>query len=353
MIRTLFLFAVACGCNPPAVYDTPIPVSDPFDRAPATGEELERYEAGAAYSEATGGRALLILKGDQVVFETGQNGHALSEPHHLFSGTKSFTCAAFAVLRQQGVLEPDERVRSTLTELPEEAADLTVDQVLHLTSGTRQDFWRLTRDGVRTDQRVEDKGAHALGLGWDERPGEVFRYGGADYWLFGELVQRKTGEDALSLLERELFEPIGMDTAGWIHDPVGNPALPYGAFTTVSEWAKYGALVRDDGVFMGERILPEGALAGCLEGSEANPAYGRTFWLNRDAGDADLRSFGTLEDAGPIIWNGGPADLVAAAGHHDQRLYIVPSQDLVIARLSDGDRRFSDAELLATLLGAP
>ena len=351
MTRFLIPLLLAVGCSESIVYDTPLPPEDPFVREPAVGEELARYQEAAAYSEAHGGRAFLVLRGDAVVFETGQNGHAISEPHHLFSGTKSFSCAAFAALEADGRLTADERVRDTLGELPDEAADLTVDQVLHLVSGTEQDFRGLTRDGLRVDQRVADKGERAVGLGFDAPPGERFRYGSADYWLFGELVQRKTGEDVLSLLEREIFTPIGLRTAGWIHDPTGNPALPYGAFTTVGEWAKYGVLLRDDGDFLGERVLPPGALAGCLEGSQANPAYGRTLWLNRDPGASELGPVARrLEPEGPLLWRDGPTDLFAAAGYHDQRLYVVPSHDLVVVRLSDGDRRFSDAEFLERIL---
>ena len=46
----------------------------------------------------------------------------------------------------------------------------------------------------------------------------------------------------------------------------------------------------------------------------------------------------------------GPADLFAAAGFKDQRLYVIPSLDLVIVRLGNGDGSFSDPEFLGRLL---
>ena len=58
-------------------------------------------------------------------------------------------------------------------------------------------------------------------------------------------------------------------------------------------------------------------------------------------------------DDGPILYADGPSDLVAAAGHDDQRLYIVPSQDLVVVYLSDGSWGFQDRELLRLLLDGP
>ncbi|MCA9568548.1 MAG: serine hydrolase [Myxococcales bacterium] len=354
MTRALLLVLAACACRETVDHTDPIAMDDPFRHDRASGDELARIEAAAAYSEAHGGRAFMVLRGDTVVYEAGQNGYDLTEPHHLFSGTKSFSCAAWAVLQRDGLLAAEDDVRAILPGLSADAAGLTVDQVLHLTSGVKQDFWGLTRDGLLVEQRIADKGQRAIELPFVHRPGEVFGYGSADYFLFGEIVQARAGRDALQVLEDDVFAPIGLRTAGWQHDPVGNPMLPYGAWTTAGEWLKYGALVRDDGMFMGERVLPAGALHGCLEGSEANPAYGRTFWLNRDVDrDVALVAEHRLEPEGPLLWNDGPADLVAAAGHQDQRLYIVPSLDLVVARLSDGDRKFRDAELLELLLATP
>jgi len=351
MTRFTLLLLIGCGCRPSVVFDTPIPMDSTFDRELATGDELARYEAAAAYSEAHRGRALMILRGDEVVFETGQNGFALEDPHHLFSGTKSFSCALFETAREDGQLDADERVRDTLTELPEQADPLTVDHLLHLSSGMKQDFLGLTRDGIRENQRIEDKYARALERPWKTDPGEVFDYGSAHFDVFGELVTRKLGVDPLDQLQDRVFDPIGMRTAGWIRDPAGNPALAYGAFTTVNEWAKYGVLVRDDGEFQGQQVFQPGSLSACMEGSEANPAYGRTFWLNQDVeDDVALVAADRLEPDGPILYNDGPPDLVAAAGHNDQRLYILPSLDLVIVRLADGGRGYTDAGLLSLIL---
>ncbi|MEZ4317815.1 MAG: serine hydrolase [Myxococcota bacterium] len=348
----VLVLLIGCGCREKVDFTDPIPVDDTFERVPATGEELARYEDAAAYSEAHRGLAFMVIRGDTVVFETGQNGHALSEPHHLFSGTKSFTCALFEAAREDGFITPDERVRDTLPELDEAAAALTPDDLLHLTSGMRQPL-RLTLDMLGVSQSIEDKYAYSVDLRWNTAPGEVFDYGPAHFNVFGELVTRKIGGDPLAYLEQRVLDPIGLRRAGWIRDPAGNPMLSAGAFTTANEWAKYGVLVRDDGEFLGQRVLPEGALSGCMQGSVANPAYGRTWWLNREVDD-DVALVGgsRLEEEGPILWNDGPDDLVVAAGHDDQRLYVIPSEDLVIVRLADGGRGFHDADLLEKALGA-
>ena len=280
----------------------------------------------------------ILLIGDEVVFEQGQNGHSLDEPHHLFSGTKSFSCALFETLRQQDGLTAEEDVDLGLSK------PVTVDQTLHLTSGQQQAPYRLGWDLLREEPRY-DIYRETLGQPFLTEPGETFQYGSTHYNLFGAMVTQRYG-DPVALLQERVFDPIGLRTAGWLRDAVGNPALSLGAWTTANEWAKFGVLMRDDGMFLGTRVLEPG-LHDCFQGSSANPAYGRTFWLNQALGDDGQRVGSSMEDSGPILSNAGPADLVAAAGHDDQRLYIVPSQDLVIVRLSDGHRKFEDHALLA------
>lgn len=333
----MLLLLLACAAK--IDFDQPLPVDDTFARVPAEGALLERIQRAADYSAAHNGRAFMVLIGDEVVFEQGQNGHGLDEPHHLFSGTKSFTCALFETLRQQDGLTAEEDVGLGLTK------PVTVDQALHLTSGQRQAPFKLGWDLMREDPRY-DIYAETLKQPFDTEPGEVFAYGSTHFNLFGALVTERYG-DPVELLQQRVFDPIGLRTAGWLRDASGNPALSLGAWTTANEWAKFGVLMRDDGRFLGRQVLQPG-LHDCFQGSTANPGYGRTFWLNREVGDdVALIARSRLEDSGPILSNDGPADLVAAAGHDDQRLYIVPSLDLVIVRLSDGHRKFEDHALLA------
>ncbi len=343
------------ACAAKVSFDSPLPPDGGLPYEPATGDELARYEAAAAYSEAHRGRAFVVVKGDAIVYQSGQNGHALDAPHHLFSGTKTFSCLLMAAADADGHLQPDDRVRKVLPELPKEARRLTVDQLLHLTSGVSHDFLRLSVDGMRARPRVDDKAAIALSQPWRHDPGERFAYGATHFFLFGEVIERSVGLDPVDYLQQRVFEPIGFRTAGWIRDPSGTPALSYGAFTTAAEWAEIGVLLRDDGMFRGQRVLPEGLFAGCAQGSEANPAYGRAAWLNRDVDrdTVDLVAVRRLEPTGPIVSNDAPSDLLVAAGHDDQRLYVIPSLDLVIARLGDGGWSFTDRELLAPFLASP
>lgn len=335
------ILLLALGCAPKIAYTTPIPPDDHFAVGQPSAQERARFQEAAAWSDAHDGLALLVLRGDELIFEHYAEGWSAEQPHHLFSGTKSFTCALALAAQEDGLLDLDAPASTWVPSWEGQPGyeDITPRHLLHFTSGLQQDWWHLTRDGLQEEQRIEDKAAWAVAQPLVTSPGEVFSYGSVNLVAFNAVLDGALDEDALAYLSRRVLEPIGFRYSGWIRDPAGHPMLPYGAWTTAYEWLKYGAWVRD---------TP--ALHACFQGSEANPAYGLTFWLNAET-EADLSAFPSLEEEGPALWAEGPSDLVAAAGHDDQRLYIIPSQDLVIARLGDGHREFSDSELVELILG--
>lgn len=348
----MWFLLVACAKQ--AAFDEPIPVDDWLPRAAPDAAALARYDEAAAWSEAHDGKALLVIVGDAIVYEHYPPDFSAETPHHLFSGTKTFACALAVAAVADGQLALDERASDTLPEWTDDRASIEVQHLLHFTSGLHEPWWKMTWDGLKANPRVEDKYALALEQPLESEPGSTFKYGSTHLMAFGALMERKLEQDPQLWLAERVLDPIGMRFSGWTRDPSGNPAWPYGAFTTANEWAKFGVLLRDDGDFLGTRVLPAGALDACRVGSDANPAYGLGMWLNADVDDdVDMSDFNTTEVDGPEIWNDGPADLFMAAGAQDQRLYVMPSLDTLVVRLGDGHKDYRDAELLRRIVEVP
>jgi hypothetical protein len=95
---------------------------------------------------------------------------------------------------------------------------------------------------------------------------------------------------------------------------------------------------------------PLAALAACFVGSEAEPRFALGFWLNEtnQSGAAASRSQAGLGG----FYHEGLESLVVAAGAGNQRLYAIPSLDLVAARLGNPDRSWRDREFLDLLIAA-
>lgn len=359
----LFLLLLICtsvlmaqGCRKHLEFTTPIPVDNSFTVGVPTPQERQDWQTASRYSEQCDGRALLILRDNQLLFEEYHHGHTAEKPHHIFSGTKSFAGVLAVAAVADGLLSLDEKVADTIAEFRQDVnkSRITVRHLLQFTSGLEEAPWALTLDGLVENQRIADKYRHALTMDAEAEPGVRFRYASVHLMVFGELMRRKLQGDPLAYLHKQVFVPIGFRYAGWNRDPSGNPMFPYGAWTTAREWAKFGLLLANSGNWRGQQVLPAHLLAECFQGSSAMPAYGLTFWLNQEipqqVRDALPRQLRRGKD-GRVICPQAPGDLVAAAGYRDNRLYLIPSRRLVIVRLGDGDRDFKDAEFLRLLLG--
>src|SRR5258708_15839887 len=117
------------------------------------------------------------------------------------------------------------------------------------------------------------------------------------------------------------------------------------SYATARDWARFGLLYLGDGVFNGERLLPEGLVKSTTTPAPAAPKgkYGYMFWLNA----------GTNGDAGDRTYPHAPADLFCAAGFQGQNVFIIPSRQLVVVRLGlTTHGKFNADRFLGEVLGA-
>jgi CubicO group peptidase (beta-lactamase class C family) len=154
-------------------------------------------------------------------------------------------------------------------------------------------------------------------------PNTIGRYHNTDPVLINYLVRlavEKRGEDYLSFPQRALFDKLGIRTMIIETDPFGNFLGQGYELGSARDWARLGNLYLQDGVWNGERILPEGyakfvsTLAPAWE-ADKRPIYGAFFWINGD---------GTF----PV-----PKDAYYMSGAGGQTTLIIPSHDLVIVRM--------------------
>ncbi|WP_374524016.1 serine hydrolase domain-containing protein [Sphingopyxis sp.] len=162
-------------------------------------------------------------------------------------------------------------------------------------------------------------------------------------------------------------------------NPIANPhdQMAGGAALTASAWIKYGQFLLQQGTWNGERLLPASSLNNCVNGAltpstsddTLNPVfggYGISFWLNADLVDPvthistyqrpdDYDETGESGDILPPVvaadlcddrtqlWPSAPLDAFAAAGGLFQRLYVIPSKNLVVVRFGAVPKVSSEA----------
>jgi CubicO group peptidase (beta-lactamase class C family) len=151
-------------------------------------------------------------------------------------------------------------------------------------------------------------------------------------------------EDYLAFPRRALFEPLGMTSAVMEPDAAGGYVGSSFMFATARDWARFGRLYLQDGVWEGRRLLPEGWVAFSVKPAPAAPGgvYGAHFWLGFDGGSY-----------APSGTAGIPADAYHAIGHEGQFITMIPSRRLVVVRLglAVGRGSWDHAAFLRRLLG--
>ncbi|WP_375203418.1 serine hydrolase domain-containing protein [Hyphococcus sp.] len=316
----------------------------------------------ADYNARKGGVSFVVLKNGDLQYEHYPNRGGRNKAYELASGTKSFSGVIAAAAVMDGLLSLDERAADTLSEWRSDPqkSRITIRQLLSLTSG-------IESTGVFRPPTYED----AIALPVVTAPGTAFEYGPVNFQIFGEIMRRKLQayqggeyENAVDYLQARILDPLDIHPAQW-NERGGFPTLPSGADLTARDWARFGQFVLQEGNWKGAQLVDPWALAENFVGSGVNAGYGLTWWLNEQPNEETLEASRTMTVASDLFTHPRrdeiPDDLFMAAGAGGQRLYIIPSMDLVIVRQYPriierkfGQRRrggpYSDVEFLLAFL---
>lgn len=153
------------------------------------------------------------------------------------------------------------------------------------------------------------------------RPNTKGRYRNTDPLLLGLIIRdavRRRGTEYLTWPQRELFDKVGIRRQVLETDPYGNFLLSGYDYGTARNWARLGMLYLNDGVWNGERLLPDGwtKFVSTPAAAWSDSAYGGMVWVN--AGGA---------------WSHLPRDAFAFRGAGGQDTYVIPSRRAVVVRM--------------------
>jgi CubicO group peptidase (beta-lactamase class C family) len=294
-------------------------------------EELGWNEANfndaIQYAKDNRSANLLIIHRGKIVSENYWRNTTADSLHDLNSVAKSFMAIVLGVLQQQGKLSIDDKVSDYLapgwSTSPKEA-DITIRHLMTMTSGLNDE------------------------LGYVGNPGEMWRYSHEAYKVLYDVISAATGESYRKLFDDILFSKIGMTKFTWSGKNIATTSRPL---------ARFGLMVLNRGVWDGQRVIEDDDyFKNMYKSSQTfNPAYGHLWWLNDTDNwfNTDTKTMMSGSIAATM-----PSDGILAKGKHDQRVYIVPSLDLVVVRQGEytglpesGDGSF-DVELWRRLMNA-
>ncbi len=304
----------------------------------------------AEYSAKHRGTSFLTIQNGKTLFEN-YPGHASADsPQRIYSGTKAFWNLAALAAAEDGILDLDERVSSTIASWRQDPrkSRVTIRQLLDFSSGLAPGF------GLQVNE-YGDRDKTALRLPMVAEPGKAFIYGPAALQVFHQVLKEKLeGKTPTEYLERRVLRRMHLGPQRYLDDRAANPLLAAGFVLTARQWAEMGELVLREG----RPVVQPQTLAQCWRGSLPNPAFSLGWWNNRAAPRGREFDFEAMltpkwssqdwQDA--CLCRDAPSDLVACIGSGNQRLYVIPSLDLIVVRHGGGGG-FSDARFLRLLLG--
>ena len=188
-----------------------------------------------------------------------------------------------------------------------------------------------------------DMAGYTASLPLKVAPGSEFYYSSGNSNILSGIVRSIVGEKNYHAFPyTHLFYKIGMYHT--LLEPDASGTFVGSSFVQASarDYARFGLLYLNDGVVNGERILPEGWVKRTITPVPVNKLknYGYQFWLNGlDPADLSKREFPSA-----------PPDLFYADGFGGQRIYIIPSLQLVVVRM--GLNKFDENQFLKKLLKA-
>jgi len=338
--------------------------SNPFEFPDGPKLDLPaHYEFGGTsrsvveFLELTDTSALLILDGGKVRFEEyyltgGRDVNWLS-----MSVSKSFISALIGIALHEGDIETlDAPITQYVPELKGSAYDgVAIVDVLEMSSGAawNEDYADSESDIMRMGKIMGLGGSldeFTATLKPERAPGTFNQYNSADTQALGMLLSRATGKSITDYMQEKLWEPLGMESnAYWMVDDHQVEMAFGGLNATARDYAKIGELFRNKGNWQGIEIVDPEWVAASTHATKAhllpgdNPAsdypmgYGYQWWLM----DGEEGEF-------------------SAIGVYNQFIYVNPTRDLVIVKLSafsdyasspdeDGYREFETIELFRAI----
>ncbi len=265
-------------------------------------------------------KAFIILKDGKIVIEKYFGNTTASENLPWYSAGKTLTAFMMGIAQQEALLDIEE---ASSTYLGSGWADITATQEQsitiknHLTMTTGLDYNILNPNCTSTTC-----------LTFLNTPDNFWYYHNAPYTLIRDIVSGATNQEFDQYFDSKLKSKIGMN-GSWIK--IG---FSYVYYSTARSMARFGLLNLNKGTWNKTKILDDQEYFSEMTNTSQsfNQAYGYLWWLN---GKSTYRLPSSENQFNGKLIPNAPNDLIAGLGKNDQKLYIVPGQNLVIVRMGN------------------
>ncbi|MBL7471823.1 serine hydrolase domain-containing protein [Robertkochia sediminum] len=273
-------------------------------------------------------RAVLVVYKDRIIGEKYAPGFDETSLHLGWSMTKSITATLYGILQEEGMIDIANPAPVASWQ-NDNRKHITYNDLLQMSSGLawEEDYSRIS-DVTKMLFTASDMSAVAENKELLHEPGTHFYYSSGTTNLLSGLLKQEIGnlQEYLNFPYQMLIDRIGMHSMVLETDASGTYVGSSYSWATARDWAKFGLLYLHKGNWNGDRIFAESwADYVSTSASDSEGTYGAQFWLNES---------GVLPDV--------PRDTYFADGYQGQRVYVIPSKDLVVVRMGITDGNYFD-----------
>ncbi|MBT8363201.1 MAG: beta-lactamase family protein, partial [Deltaproteobacteria bacterium] len=242
-------------------------------------------EPGPAKPKKT--RAIIVVYEGRMVAERYAPGFHKDMPLLGWSMSKSVTNALVGIQVKNQVL--DIKAPAPVIEWQNEddfRREITLDQLLRMSSGLEfEELYLPPDDTTQMLYESYDFAAYAAGKPLETAPDAEWNYSSGSANIIARIVRQaaeKDYPDYYNFIRDEFFHKIGMYSAVVEPDASGTFVASSYMFATPRDWARFGLLYLQDGIWQGARILPAGWVEYTTTPTPQAPRgeYGALFWLN-------------------------------------------------------------------------
>lgn len=278
-----------------------------------------------------GTRGIIVVHKGKIVVEKYAEGYNKNQPLIIWSMSKSIINTVLGTLVKQTGFDIYKPAPVPEWSDPEDPRHpITTDQLLRMSSGLKfeEEYEPGLIDVVIMLYGHPDTAAYTASLPLEAEPDSKWYYSSGTTNVISRIIKNQLGSDFARYAAypyKEVLHKIGMHRTIMEMDAAGTYIGSSFIYSTPRDMARFGLFCMQDGVWNGERILPEGWIKYSTTPTAHVPKneYGAQFWLN--AGDKD--------NPKNRRWPSLPRDTFGLSGFQGQSVVIIPSRETVIVRL--------------------
>ncbi len=318
----LFCFSIVCNAQP---YFPPKTGNEWATITPQeAGWNTSQIEPLLQWLDEKNTKAFIVLKDGKIAIEQYYGDFTEDSLWYWASAGKSLAAFLVGIAQQEGLLDIHDKTSDYLgkgwTSAPQEKENLiTIWHQITMTTGL-DDGLTPTSDIPDPDNCLEPACLQYL-----TDPGTRWAYHNAPYRLVQDVVAAAAGQTFQQFTNQRIKQKIGMNTGFWLN---------YVFWSRPRDMARFGLLALNKGVWDGEAVLSDTVYYNEMvhTSQNLNKSYGYLWWLNgKEAFMLPQSQVVFPSDLLPSA----PDEVFMALGKNDQKIYIYPSENIVVVRMGD------------------